>query len=127
MTNETFPRLEIPAGLRDVADRSVEQARTAFDGFMTATHKAVSTFEDQANSTQSQTRDIARKAVADAEKAVAEAFDHAQKLVKAKDFNEIVALQSAFLNAQAARMQAQAQEFGQTLTQAAKDAMSRLR
>ena len=41
-------RLEIPPEMRAFAEKSVEQARQAFDGFMSAAHHALSTFECQA-------------------------------------------------------------------------------
>ena len=106
---------------------AVAQARTAFDGFMTATHKAVTTIEDQTSNAQAQARDAAKKAVSQAETTISDAFDHAQKLVRAKDINEIVALQTAYLKAQMERAQAQAQELGQTMTKAVSEAMNKVR
>src|SRR5215211_614419 len=36
---------EIPAEMRDFAEKSVDQAKKAFDGFMTAAYKAAGTME----------------------------------------------------------------------------------
>ncbi len=38
-------RFEIPPEMRALAEKSVEQARQAFDGFISAAHRAVSAFE----------------------------------------------------------------------------------
>jgi phasin len=127
MTQTPFPKFEVPADLKDMAEKSVAQARTAFDGFMTATHKAVTTIEDQTSTAQAQAREVAKKAVSQAELTISDAFEHAQKLVRAKDINEIVALQSAYLKAQMERAQAQAQELGQSVTKAVSDAMNKVR
>src|SRR6267142_977998 len=43
-------RFEIPPEMRAFAEKSVEQARQAFDGFISAAHRAVTTFEGQAES-----------------------------------------------------------------------------
>jgi len=42
MIESTTPRLEIPGEMRAVAERSVEQAKLAFNNYMRATEKAVS-------------------------------------------------------------------------------------
>jgi hypothetical protein len=41
-------RFEIPPEMRAFAEKSVEQARQAFDGFISAAHNAVAAFEGQA-------------------------------------------------------------------------------
>ena len=41
------PQLDIPNEMRVVAKRSVEQAKSAFTGYMRAAEEAVSTFEDR--------------------------------------------------------------------------------
>jgi hypothetical protein len=52
------------------------------------------------------------KAMSFAENNVNAAFDLAQKLVRAKDVNEVLALQAEFAKAQMAAMQTQAKELG---------------
>ena len=41
-------RFEIPSEMRAFAEKSVEQAKQAFDGFISAAHQAVSAMEGQA-------------------------------------------------------------------------------
>ena len=43
-------RFEIPDKMREMADRSVEQAKKAFEQFLDATQKAVTTAEGSAKS-----------------------------------------------------------------------------
>ena len=98
---------EIPNEMRDFAERSVEQARKAFDGFIGAAHKAVETAHGSAETARASTHDAALKAITYAESNIAAAFDLAQKLVRSKDFSEVLQHQSEFLKAQMTTLQTQ--------------------
>jgi phasin len=110
---------EVPAEMRDFAERSVSQARKAFEGFIGAVHKSTGVLDTSANPALGGVKDVSTKAVGFAEKNVAAAFDLGEKLVHAKDFNEVVALQSDYLKAQMAAIQEQAREFGDVISKAA--------
>ena len=103
---------EIPTEMRDFAEKSVEQARKAFDGFMSAAQRTVSTLESSATNVQSNTKDLSQRAFDYAEQNVSAAFDLAQKLVRAKDVQEAMQLQAEYVRSQFAAMQAQMKEFG---------------
>jgi hypothetical protein len=45
MTMAASDRFEVPPEMRALAEKSVEQARQAFDGFISAAHQAMSAFE----------------------------------------------------------------------------------
>src|SRR5579871_6248930 len=64
MTNSPY---EIPAEMRDFAEKSVSQARKAFEGFMGAAQKAASTVDSTTHQAQSQAKDLSSKAVSYAE------------------------------------------------------------
>lgn len=91
---------EIPNEMRDFADRSVEQARKAFDGFVDAAFKASSAMEQQAESAQGEFRSVAGAAVSYAEQNVQASFSYAQKLVRATSLEEVMAIQSEFARTQ---------------------------
>ena len=110
-TNPT-PNYEIPAEMRDFAEKSVEQARKAIDGFMGAAQKAVDTFEGSANTVQASAKDATRKTFTYAEQNIAAAFDLAQKIVRAKDVQEAMQYQAEFVRSQFEAMQTQMKEFG---------------
>ena len=76
---------EIPTEMRDFAEKSVEQARKAFEGFMGAAHKAVGAVEGTSVSASSNVKSVGEKAISYAETNVNAAFELAQKLVRAKD------------------------------------------
>jgi phasin len=109
---------EIPPEMRDFAERSVAQARKAFEGFMGAVHKTAGTVDSPAIPGFSGAKDISAKAVSFAETNVNAAFDLAEKLVQAKDIQEVLAIQSEFLKAQMAAIQNQAKEFGEAVQKA---------
>lgn len=111
---------DIPTQMRQFAEQSVEQAKKAVDGFMAAAHKTAAAMETHAASAQSGAKDVQQKAMTFAEQNIANSFEFAQKLVRAKDIQEVMALQAEFMKAQMQAMSAQAKELG---TSAAKVAM----
>src|SRR5271169_975038 len=88
--------LEIPGEMRAFAERSVEQAKAAFDKFMDATQSTMSIFEAQSKVSQA----AIVKIMSFAEQNVASAFDYAQKLVRAKDPQTLLALHGEFMSSQ---------------------------
>jgi len=117
--NQTY---EVPTEMRDFAEKSVEQARKAFDSFMGAAQRTVDSFENSASSVQANTTDMTRKTFSYAEQSIAAAFDHAQRLVRAKDVQEAMQLQAEFVRNQVAAMQSQMRDFGAIAQSAAQNA-----
>lgn len=103
---------EIPTEMRDFAEKSVEQARKAIDGFMNAAQKTVDTFEGSANTVQASAKDATRKTFTYAEQNLSAAFDLAQRMVRAKDMQEAMQIQAEFVRTQFEAMQTQMKEFG---------------
>jgi phasin len=103
---------EVPSEMRDFAEKSVEQARKAFEGFIGAAQKAAGAMEAAPFPMPPQMKDMGAKAMSFAESNVKAAFDLAQKLVHAKDMQEVLALQSEYVRAQMAAIQEQARELG---------------
>jgi phasin len=110
-TNQTTG-YEIPEEMRDFAEKSVEQARKAMDGFLGAAQKTVDTFEGSANTAQANMKDATRKTLSYAEQNIAAAFDLAQKMVRAKNVQEAMQYQAEFVRSQVESMQSQMREFG---------------
>jgi phasin len=111
VTNQT-QNYEIPPEMRDFAEKSVEQARKAIDGFMSAAQKTADTFEGSANTVQASAKDAARKTFSYTEQNLSAAFDLAQRMVRAKDMQEAMQIQAEFVRTQFESMQAQMKEFG---------------
>lgn len=107
MANSPF---EVPNEMRDFAERSVEQARKAFEGFLTVAQRATGAAGDATSTSQSGAKSVSAHVLAYTEQNVNAAFDLAHKLVKAKDPQEALALQSEYMKAQLAVLQNQAKE-----------------
>jgi phasin len=107
---------DVPTQMRQFAEQSVEQAKKAVDGFITAAQKTATAMETQAATAQSGAKNVGQKAMAFAEQNIANSFEFAQKLVRAKDMQEVMALQAEFMKAQMQAMSAQAKELGSTAT-----------
>jgi phasin len=108
----TQPPYQIPNEIRDFAEKSVEQARKAFEGFAGAAQKALTSVDLSAFPLQSGAKDVSVKALSHAEANVKAAFDLAQKLVHAKDVQEVLQLQSDYVKTQLELIQEQAKELG---------------
>jgi phasin len=103
---------EIPNELRDFAERSVDQARKAFEGFVTVAQKAAGTVDGATQEAQTGVKHVGSQVFGFAEQNVNAAFDLAQKLVHVKDPQEAFALQSEFMKNQLNALQNQVKELG---------------
>ena len=110
---------EIPNEMRDFAERSVEQARKAFEGFVAVAQKSVGTVDAAAATTQGKLKSSGAQVLGYAEQNVNSAFELAQKLIRAKDPQEAIAHQSDYLKAQLLALQAQAKEIGALIQKSA--------
>ena len=85
--------LQVPTEIKQMAEKSVEQAETAFNSFMQAAHKSIEMIPQPAT-------DISRTTLSMTEQNIKAGFDHARKLMQATDVNEFMRLQNEFLQAQ---------------------------
>jgi phasin len=106
---------EIPNEMRDFAEKSVEQARKAFDGFISAASKAANAAETQAHAAQASSREVAQKAISYTEQNIAASFDFAQKVVRAKSLQDLMQVQAEFVKTQAEALQSQLQDVSSTV------------
>lgn len=118
----TNPKLEVPEAMRDFADQSVAQARKAFDTFMDNAQSAVNKMEDGASSAKSTGTDMQKEAMSFAEEQVTSAFDLAQKMVRAKDPQELMELQATYMRQQMEAVSKQTKDMGEKMTAVAQDA-----
>jgi phasin len=103
---------EIPTEIRDLTAKSLEEARKAFESFIEAAHKATVQAEATVDLLQSSAKDVSAKALSFTEANLKAAFDHAQKLIQAKDPQEIFAHQSEYVKKQLTAMEEQAKQLG---------------
>ena len=115
-------RFEIPKEMRAMAEASFDQARKAFDKFLTSAQTAAGSIEQRGATVAAGAKDIGAKAVAYAEQNVQASLDHAQSLLKAKDLTEVMRLHSEYVQGQMRALAQQASEMGQIVSKAAMDA-----
>lgn len=108
-------KTEIPAGLRDAAEKSVEHARTAVSSLLEAARGAAETIQTSAKTADSSAGQAVTRGFGYAKENIGAIFDFAQKLVRAPDLKTAAEMQSAFVKEQAAAMQKQVDEL-KTLT-----------
>jgi phasin len=87
------PKLEVPAELRDLAEKTIDQAEKAFGMFFDAAGKSMTSMPGAGT-------EISRQALSFTEQNMKAAFDHARKLVHATDLQEAMRIQSEFLRSQ---------------------------
>jgi phasin len=112
---------EIPPEMLALAVRSFKQAKFAFNKFMDAAPSTISTFESQTNAAQVGEREVTEKIREFAEQNMAALFDHAQKLVQAKDAQALLTLHDEFVQSQMQVLSEQARAPGEVSSRAAVD------
>lgn len=113
---------DIPAPVRQMAEKSVEQTKEAYDRMMDAARQAQGMFANSTNVMGVGTKEIQEKTMQYAEANVQANFDLAERLVKAKDLQEVMEIQSQFARQQMETYSQQAQEISKLMAQAAQSA-----
>src|SRR3954467_2762700 len=103
---------QVPEEMRNMAERSLTQARQALDNFLGAARRTAETMEQTTDKVQTGAKDMAQKTLSAAEQNLRASLDYAERLVRAKDVQEMVQIQSDFARTQTEAMQAQMKEFG---------------
>ncbi len=85
--------MEVPPQVREFARKSVDQAEKAVTTFMESANKSVAMAPGSMS-------DAAKQALALTEANLKSSFDHARKLMEAKDIQEVMQLQTEFLRSQ---------------------------
>jgi phasin len=119
MAKEGIGSFEVPAEMRALAEKSVEQAKQAFDSFIAAAQHAVSTAETQAATARSGVKEVGEMAIGFTQRNVASSFEFAEKLVRAKDAQELTALHTDYVKNQIAALTDQAKELSKQVAKLA--------
>jgi phasin len=115
MTKPKSP-FEIPTDVRKMTEQSMEQVRTAINGYLQFFQRSVPGNVMGGN-------ELSNKVLNYAERNVANAFEFAQKLVQVKDVQDLVKLQTEFIQSQMQAMTEQAKDLSETATKAVMDAV----
>lgn len=106
-------KFEIPEAMRDFAEQSMEHARKAFEDYVASAQKAVGTLESSAADAQENAKAFGERAIAFAEDNMSASFDYAKSMVNARTVEDMVKIQSDFLERQMATFAKQSQDLAE--------------
>jgi len=116
------PQFEFPAQMRELAERNVEQVRAACGQFMDAARKAQDMIGAMVpdNPLTAGMKEVQERTMRFAQQNIDASFLLASELAKARDFPEMLNIQSRHAQLQMAAYSTQAQELGRLMADAAK-------
>ena len=115
-------RFEIPKEMRSMAEASFDQARKAFEKFLSTAQQTAGSIEQRGATVRAGAKDIGATAFSYAEKNVQASLDYAQALLHAKDLPEMMRLHGEYVQTQMRSLAEQAGEMGQIFGRTAIDA-----
>jgi phasin len=116
---------EIPQQLREIAEKNIEQARTAYGQLMDAMTQAMSAWISAPSEMTSGFKAVQERAIQFAKENAEAGFALANELTKAKDLQDVLRLQSSFAQKQMESYARQAQELGRLMVEATRSASSK--
>jgi len=100
VAKDMMSNFEIPIEVRQLAEKSVDEVKRAFDNFVVVAQKVTTSLEGQAAAGQSSSKEMHSKVRTFAERNVATCFEFAQKFVHAKNVQEVMQLQAELVKTQ---------------------------
>ena len=119
MAANEFPKFEFPTDMNAFAEKSMEQARKAFDTFVSAAQHSVSGAEGQAASMRTGARQVVELTIRHAEQNMAAAFAFGQRLVMARDPQDAMQIQADYVKSHVQTLTDQAKELAAVAAKAA--------
>lgn len=116
------PQFEIPEAVRELAERNVEQARTAYNQFIETVRKVQDTLSKSQGAMASGVMELQSRAAKYAEENIEANFTFAADLSRARDLKEYLEIQQRYAQRQMQAYAQQAQELGKLLGEAAQKA-----
>ena len=111
----TTPQFEIPTDMRKITEQSLEQVRSAINGYLQFVQRGIP-------SNVMGSSELSNRVFGYAERNVASAFEFAQRMVQVSDFQSLITLQTEFIQAQMQAMTEQTKDLSETATKALTDA-----
>ena len=110
---ETVAKLEVPAAVRDFAEKGVAQAKDAYAKFKLAADETSDLIEGTYSTASKGVTALGQKALETARTNTHASFDHALSLLGVKTLSDAIELNTAFLRKQAETATQQVKEFGE--------------
>lgn len=112
MTEKTGMDGEIPAAVREAAEKSISEARKAVERMLDATRDTMTAAEARGSSIRADGQAMSQKVMTFTHANIQSAFDLAERMARAKNVEEIMRLQAEYATRQAANAGQQTQELG---------------
>ena len=121
---ENLSKLEVPASVRDFAEKGAAQAKDTYTKIKAATDEASDAFEGAYTNATKGASTLGLKVLESARNNTNASFDHAIALFGAKNLSDIIELNTAFLRKQSETITAQAKEFGELAQKVTNESMA---
>jgi phasin len=116
------PQFEIPEAVRELAERNVEQSRSAYNQFMEMARKVQDSLSKSQGAMASGAMEMQARVAKFAEENIQASFAFASDLSRARDLKEYIEIQQRYAQKQMQAYAMQAQELGKLMTEAAQKA-----
>jgi phasin len=110
LPNFQLPKLEIPAAFREIAEKSVSQAKETYEKMKTAAEEATDVLEDTYATATKGASDYGRKLIETTRVNTNASFDFYTQLMTVKSFSEFVELSNAHARKQFETLAGQTKE-----------------
>jgi phasin len=110
LPNFEIPKMEIPAAFREIAEKSVSQAKETYEKMKSAAEEATDVLEDTYAAATKGASDYGLKVIEAARANTNAAFDFASQLMTVKSLSEMVELSTAHTRKQFEALTAQSKE-----------------
>ena len=121
------PSFEIPAAVRELAERSIRHAKEGYDRLKTVAEDATSVLEDTYATVSKGFAEVSLKSLDTAKDNTNAAFDFAREFVNVRSFAEAVELQTAFVRQRLEAGIAQTRELATLVNKVANDSIRPVR
>jgi phasin len=113
------PQFEIPEAVRELAERNVDQARSAYNQLMDMARKVQDSLASSQGAVASGAMEMQSRMAKFAEENIQSSFTFATDLSRARDIKEYIEIQQRYAQKQMRAYAEQAQELGSLLSEAA--------
>ena len=109
---------QVPDEMRRMAEQSVTQARQALENFLQAARRTSESMTQTSDKVHARHQRCGPESLVGGGQNLRASLDYAERLVRAKDLEEITQIQSEFARTQTEAMQAQMKEYGSVMQSA---------
>ena len=110
----TKSAMQVMDWMRDMTEQSLNQSKSALEGFFTTARKASEDIDEQAS-------ELRKRSLLLAQETLSNTFNFAHKIVHARKPQDLFQLQSEFISRQAQVIAEQSKELGQTAVRRAQE------